>query len=699
MALPPAQAVSADQLKRSYLTIIRRNWHLLPREQLLTILDWTDEKLTFTLQEDDFFYIKLGSLKPDCEPIRLQAAASTATKLREKQLVRWMREEFPGGFPIHQEPLFQFVKDLSKPPETKPLPSSSQISPRFGYAYFALFGDPLLEPDIDPYPVGYLEQMASAGMDGTWMHIVLSKITPFPWDPALSEHWEQRLENLGKLVKKARQHGIGIYLYLNEPRFLPLAFFDKNPDLKGVTIGQQAALCTSNPLVQQYLTDSIALIVSRIPELAGFFSITASENYTNCWSHGKGDGCPRCSKRSPAKVIAELNGIYMTGIQKGLASKTATSKPQLIVWDWGWKTGFAEEIIPELPKEAALMSVSEWELPIERGGIKNAVGEYSISSIGPGPRASRHWAIARQNGLKTIAKIQAGNTWEIAAVPYIPALENVATHAKNLRNSGVEGLMLGWTLGGYPSPNLEVVAEMGSSATIEPLEAMQNVAKRRYGSAAQAVTNAWRQFSRAFSEFPYHVGVVYNAPLQMGPANLLWSEPTGYKASMVGLAYDDLKSWQSNYTTDVFISQLEKVATGFTLALEKLKKETSVLRLTNLQKRRLAGECRVAETVAVHYGSIALQARFTQIRDQLATGNLPKKDWQEMVSLLETILKKEIQLAKQMARLQAQDSRLGFEASIHYFYVCNDLAEKVINCRNLLENWLPDLKKTLLKTD
>jgi len=29
------------------------------------------------------------------------------------------------------------------------------------------------------------------------------------------------------------------------------------------------------------------------------------------------------------------------------------------------------------------MSVSEWSLPIERGGIKTTVGEYSISAVGP----------------------------------------------------------------------------------------------------------------------------------------------------------------------------------------------------------------------------------------------------------------------------------------------------------------------------
>src|SRR5690606_14909600 len=119
-------------------------------------------------------------------------------------------------------------------------------------------------------------------------------------------------------------------------------------------------------------------------------------------------------------------------------------------------------IIPKLPKDSAFMSVSEWGLEFKKRGTKGRVGEYSISNIGPGPRASKHWSIARKHGLRTIAKIQAGTTWEIGAVPYIPALENVAQHAANLREAQVDGLMLGWTLGGYPSPNLEIVAAIGN---------------------------------------------------------------------------------------------------------------------------------------------------------------------------------------------------------------------------------------------
>ena len=49
MGLPAAQPVSSDLKKRIYITVIRRNWHLLPYDQLLTLLDMTAEELAFAL--------------------------------------------------------------------------------------------------------------------------------------------------------------------------------------------------------------------------------------------------------------------------------------------------------------------------------------------------------------------------------------------------------------------------------------------------------------------------------------------------------------------------------------------------------------------------------------------------------------------------------------------------------------------------
>jgi len=97
MGLSRPKFISEDQQRRSYLTVIRCNWHLLPREQLLKLLDWTDEKLSFTLQEDDFFYIKLGSIKPVCQPI-LYTVPTAAVKTRLKWIKKVLSEEFPNGY-------------------------------------------------------------------------------------------------------------------------------------------------------------------------------------------------------------------------------------------------------------------------------------------------------------------------------------------------------------------------------------------------------------------------------------------------------------------------------------------------------------------------------------------------------------------------------------------------------------------------
>jgi hypothetical protein len=704
MGLSGPPRITAEQRRRSYLTVIRRNWHLLPYSQLLDLLGWSEAQMTYTLREDDFLYIKLGSLKPQCEPLTYQAP-DEKTLQREKEIARIVRQLFPEGVGVSQDPLFGFVSRLKARPATRPgpgLPSqASRFSPRFCSSYFALYGDPLLEKEADPYPDGYLARMAASGVNGVWLQAVLSRMAPFPWEPALSAHYEERLRSLRRLVARAHRHGIGVYLYLNEPRALPLDFFKTHPDLQGVTEGDHAALCTSAPAVQTYLTDSIASICSAVPDLAGFFTITASENLTNCWSHGSGAGCPRCGKRSDAEVIAEVNALVAAGIRQ------AGSRAHLIVWDWGWPDTAAEAIIARLPAGVSLMSVSEWSLPIHRGGVESVIGEYSLSAIGPGPRAQRHWELARRRGLKTLAKIQAANSWELSAVPYVPAVANAAQHAANLRDAHVDGLMLGWTLGGYPSPNLEVVAELGRTApgsapaNLSPEQAMETVARRRYGPAqALAVVQAWRDFSTAFEQFPFHIGVVYQAPLQLGPANLLWAQPTGYHATMVGFPYDDLDAWRAVYPPAVFIAQLNRVADGFEQALARLKTAMSPhqgkTHAPDTMHQALQEEIDVAEAAAIHFRSVADQARFLMARRALAEA----KTFQEAdpaLTELERMLHAEIELARRLYAIQCRDSRIGFEASNQYYYTPTDLVEKVLNCRDLLDRWLPEQRARFLE--
>src|SRR5690606_25730520 len=105
MGLPPAQPIPEEQLTRGYITLIRRNWHLLPYEQLLELLEWTPERLDFALREDDFLWVKLGRLKPQCEPLRFRPP-DEATRHRAAEIRRVVEEALGSEIQQPAEPRF-----------------------------------------------------------------------------------------------------------------------------------------------------------------------------------------------------------------------------------------------------------------------------------------------------------------------------------------------------------------------------------------------------------------------------------------------------------------------------------------------------------------------------------------------------------------------------------------------------------------
>jgi len=98
-------------MKRGYITLIRQNWHLLTYEQLLTLLDWTDEKLQFTLKEDDFLYHKLGMFKPYIEKVTYRPLTKEEM-LRTEEFREIIKKHFPGNQYLNSHPAkpFDFIK-------------------------------------------------------------------------------------------------------------------------------------------------------------------------------------------------------------------------------------------------------------------------------------------------------------------------------------------------------------------------------------------------------------------------------------------------------------------------------------------------------------------------------------------------------------------------------------------------------------
>jgi len=335
------------------------------------------------------------------------------------------------------------------------------------------------------------------------------------------------------------------------------------------------------------------------------------------------------------------------------------------------------------------MSVSEWSLPIARGGVNSVVGEYSISSVGPGPRAQVEWKAAREAGLKIGTEIQFNNTCEIASVPYLPVMDLIAEHCRNLRmTANMDAMLIGWTMGGYPSPNFQLAANMAAMPEPDVETALDRVALERFGpEGAPHARKAWTRLSQGFREYPFHISVVYTSPVQCGPANPLYPADTGYSATMWGFPYDDLDGWRGPYPPEVFAEQFEKVAADWFGGIPDL--EAAVERTPPDRRADALSDLRLARAAALHFQSVANQARFIMARDRLAApaDTLAPEERDTLKADIRNRLNAEIDLARQLFALANEDSRIGFEPSCQYFYLPQDLAEKVINCHWLLEQY------------
>lgn len=548
---------------------------------------------------------------------------------------------------------------------------------RYTYSYNALYGDALLEGGASSYPDELLKEYSRIGINGIWIHTVLYKLVRYPFAPELSDKWEVRMKGLQSLVKRAARYGIKVYLYLNEPRCMPSSFFKTHPELLGYDNGNgEATLCTSLPQVQEYLSDSVTQICKAAPQLGGFFTITASENLTNCYSHTNETPCPRCSKRKPYEVLAEVNLIIAR------AARKINKNIKVIAWNWGWDGKFStwDEMAAAIGDEGVrVMCTSEEGVSKEIGGVKTSVIDYSISLVGPGENAKHIWQICKKHNVKTMAKVMFNNTWECSTVPYLPVLDLVKQHMEGIVANNVDGLMMGWTLGGYPSMNLEVLSQYFWTNG-DPEACLVSI----FGDKTDVIKEATATFSKAFQNFPFHIGTLYKGPQHMGPSNPLFEHKSHLLATMTGYPYDDTEQWRSVYPIDIFANQLRLVSEGFKAGIDKLT--SSVTEQDLAQNKRLAEFVDIAICTYCLFRSSYQQTVYNVTRDKLDA----ETDYEKKPALKQQIrdlINEEIDTAMMMYKVMIHNSTIGYEAANHYFFNKYSIMEKIINCKYLLERF------------
>jgi hypothetical protein len=291
-------------------------------------------------------------------------------------------------------------------------------------------------------------------------------------------------------------------------------------------------------------------------------------------------------------------------------------------------------------------------------GERVEVKEYALSKIGPCEETKKVLSYARELGHRAMAKVQVNSSWEFAVVPYVPVFDLIIEHMANLKALGVGGLMLSWTVGGYPTVSLDLVNRF-----FEGDFDYEAWLREHFGERAEEVKTAVSRFSRGFRFYPHTIGTLYHGAQELGASNLLYREKTGYHATMVTYAYDDYNMWRGTYSVDEFLSLLDSL-------LAEWKKGLDII--VSLDGNEAFSElCRFAEVVYVNIKSMAVQTRYNLARDNGKFDEIP------------ALLEEEGRLARKLYALAAGDARIGYEASNHYYFTQNNFLEKLINLDKL----------------
>lgn len=624
-------------VKKGYITIIRAMWHLLPYDQLLQLLETDADELAVLLREEDFLDIKLKE-KPDCAPLCWKPL--TDGDRNALQLVKAAMEQLclDGKEPFQFEYIMPDVEFSGK----------EVFGTRMIYLFSGLY-QKSFDVDSEEYCSDeLLESYRRVGINGIYTQGVLYMLSEFPFEPSLSAGYEKRLARLKKLTERCAKYGIKVYLYLNEPRSMRKAFFEKYPHMMGhVEDDEHVSMCTSTKEVQDYIKNAVETICRAAPLLGGFFCMAKSENLTNCYSHVHQNGacnCPRCKDRTVGEVIGE----YFAAVREGADRVSRDIK----VFDYSWDGDSLEarfDVIDHLPERVAVESICESRVPYEIGGVKATLEDYSLNIIGPGERSLAMWRRAKARGLETGAKLQINTTWECSTVPALPVLNKVDAFMEKLVEEGIDHLQLSWTLGGYPSVNLLYASRyFFENAKIPEL--------------SENMKQAAELFSRAFSNFPSHIRTAYMGPQNAGPATLFYESPTGYDATMTCFAYDDLDGWRGIYPADVFEQQLEKLCAGWSEGMKLMGEDKN----EEFWQMARAG-------YSLFRASLNL-TKFIRLRDN---GGTQKE--------LYAIVLDEKENAMEMLQLMNENPAIGFEAANHYYFSRFGICEKVINCAYLLQ--------------
>lgn len=518
-----------------------------------------------------------------------------------------------------------------------------------------------------------LARVADEGFTGVWFCCQLYDLMASAVWPELNRpRAGERVAALRTVIERGRKHGVGVYLYFNDPVGIDVddPFWQRHPDLRGVTKWRQYSLCTSQPEVLTFLRDAVASVFARLHGVAGVFLITACEALTHCWSKSAtrrgqpAPTCPRCRDREPADLVLEILQVWAD-------VRRAQPDPfRLMAWNWEWAYWYEDppaRIAGRLPEGVELLLDMEIGATRPWNGRENYIGEYCLGYVGPSPRLVATHAAAP--GVPAHAKIELNVTHEMCSVPNLPLIHNLHGKFRAMTDKGLAGFLGCWSMGTRLTLNTHALRLfLRDPVRFMDRDVFLDALAREYFGLAETgdAVAAWARFCEAFTHYPFSVQVLYFGPHNDAPARPLSlhyrGEPTGrsFKPDPMG---DDLSRCcetagcdTQNFTLDEIVDGFERMCEHWDAGLVPY-----AAALADPAHPRRADELRCARMIGIQLRSTWNAYRFFREQQRLIARDdlTPPCDLPPDDSLL-AIMADEIANAERALPLVDADPRLGF---------------------------------------
>ena len=171
-------------------------------------------------------------------------------------------------------------------------------------------------------------------------------------------------------AKILRENGMEAAFFTNEPEFLPSAFFDVYPHLRGPRVDHPRrstvahfSPCISVKEIQDMYTRMMAEMLKNVPEIKTFYFKTNDAGSGNCWSDWLYTG-PNGPAHCKNETTGERIGQFMKALQAG-AAKAGSKLDVYLSYSQG-SSNFSEEervdIQNHLPENCYFANTPEHEI-------------------------------------------------------------------------------------------------------------------------------------------------------------------------------------------------------------------------------------------------------------------------------------------------------------------------------------------------